>query len=332
MQVTVYSTKPFEVSALKKANEQHHHELRFVKEQLNKNTVDLAKGCKAVSVFSNDDLSAPVLELLYQKGVRYITLRSVGYDHVDVKRVIELGMRVANVPEYSPYSIAEHTVMLMLAMNRRLLLADKRLRQYNFELDPLVGFDMNGKTVGIIGTGKIGGVVARILHGFGCKLLGYDIVQHKALIENFNLKYVSLEEVLSCSDIITIHCPLNEHTRYMIDATAISKMKQGVMLVNTSRGAVIKTLDVFPALESGHISYLGLDVYEHEKGLFFYDHSHEELKDDSFNRLLEFDNVLITGHQAFLTQTALQNIADTSLFNLDCFENDTPAVNELSAE
>ena len=332
MQVTVYSTKPFEVSALKKANEQHHHELRFVKEQLNKNTVDLAKGCKAVSVFSNDDLSAPVLELLYQKGVRYITLRSVGYDHVDVKRVIELGMRVANVPEYSPYSIAEHTVMLMLAMNRRLLLADKRLRQYNFELDPLVGFDMNGKTVGIIGTGKIGGVVARILHGFGCKLLGYDIVQHKALIENFNLKYVSLEEVLSCSDIITIHCPLNEHTRYMIDATAISKMKQGVMLVNTSRGAVIKTLDVFPALESGHIGYLGLDVYEHEKGLFFYDHSHEELKDDSFNRLLEFNNVLITGHQAFLTQTALQNIADTSLFNLDCFENDTPAVNELSAE
>ncbi|MFN6947084.1 MAG: 2-hydroxyacid dehydrogenase [Cytophagaceae bacterium] len=329
MKTAVFSAKPFEIDSFKKANQNSSHQLSYFTEQLNTDTAGLAKGYEAISVFSNDVVSAQVLDLLHTYGIGFITLRSAGYDHVDLAYAKKLGIKIANVPDYSPYSIAEHSVMLMMSLNRKLLLADKRVRKYDFSLDPLVGFDMNGKVVGLIGTGKIGGVVAKILHGFGCTLLGYDPYPDKELTEKFNLSYVSLQEIIKQSDIISIHCPLNEHTRYMIDAQAISTMKKGVMLINTSRGAIIKTDDLIPALESNQIGYLGLDVYEHEKGLFFNDHSHSGNRDKLLDRLLEFENVLVTGHQAFLTKTALQNRAESTIFNLDNFERKVKGKNEL---
>jgi len=329
MRTAVFSAKPFEVNALHKANAHERHQLEFISDRLNIQTARLAQGCEAVSVFSNDDLSAPVLDILVEMNIYSVTLRSAGYDHVDLDHAHHLGMRVANVPEYSPYSIAEHSVMMMMALNRRLLLADSRLRRFDFTLDPLVGFDMNGKTVGIIGTGHIGSVVARIMHGFGCSLLAYDISPDPKLTEKYGLRYVPLGELLSASDIITLHCPLVEATRYMIDAAAIATMKRGVMLINTARGGIIRTEDLFPALDSGHIGYLGLDVYEHEKGMFFFDHSDRPMQDELFKLLLTYDNVLITGHQAFLTETALRNIADTTLDNLDFFSKGEAGPNAL---
>lgn len=329
MKTAVFSAKPFEIIALNKANKMQQHELVFIKEQLNRESTHLAQGCEAVSVFSNDDLSEPVLKDLAKRNIKYITLRSAGYDHVDIIAAQKLKIPVANVPEYSPYSIAEHTIMLMLALNRKLLQADKRLRKYNFELDPLIGFDMNGKTVGIIGTGKIGGVIAKILHGFGCRLLGYDIKPNNKLMEQYQLQYTSIDNLLNKSDIITIHCPLNKDTKYLINKKNISQMKKGVMLINTSRGGIINTLDMIEAIESGYIGYAGLDVYEKEKGLFFYNHSRECGKDPLINKLLEFDNVIITGHQAFLTETALSNIAETTLYNLECFEKNRACKNSI---
>lgn len=330
MRTAFFSAKPFETDALEKADAGGRHDLIFISEQLNCDTVQLAEGCDAVSVFSNDDLSAPVLDLLHRAGITNVTLRSAGYDHVDLAHAARIGIRVANVPEYSPYSIAEHSVMLMLALNRRLLLADRRLRTFDFTLDPLVGFDMNGKVAGIIGTGRIGGVVARILHGFGCRLLGHDVEQNPDLCSDYGLEYVPMDKLLKESDIITVHCPLNGATHHLLNADALAKTKRGVMLINTSRGAVMDTRDVLDALDSGHIGYLGLDVYEHEKGMFFFDRSDRPMEDAMFKRLLAHTNVLVTGHQAFLTETALRNIAETTLHNLDCFAAGDVCVNELS--
>ncbi|MEX0813634.1 MAG: 2-hydroxyacid dehydrogenase [Chitinophagales bacterium] len=329
MKIAIYSAKPFEINALKKANATEAHELKFISEALRENTVELANDCTGLAAFSNDDLSAKVLNLLKKAGIKYLTLRSTGYDHIDLPHAKKLGMRVAYVPEYSPYSIAEHSVMLMLALNRKVLLANKRLRQFNFELDPLIGFDMNGKTAGIIGTGKIGGIVAKILHGFGCKLLAYDIEENPKLSEKYGVKYCKLDELLNSSDIVSLHCPLNDNTRNLIDAAAFAKMKKGSMLVNTSRGAVIDTEAAIGAIDNGTLAYLGLDVYEKEKGLFFYDHSNKKINDPLFEKLLSYDQVLITGHQAFLTQTALRNIAETTLHNLSCFEEGKDCENEL---
>lgn len=330
MRTAVFSAKPFEIDALEQANAEGRHDLIFHSEQLNRDTVGLAEGCGAVSVFSNDDLSAPVLDLIHEAGITNVTLRSAGYDHVDLAHAARIGIRVANVPEYSPYSIAEHSVMLMLALNRRLLLADRRLRTFDFTLDPLVGFDMNGKVAGIIGTGRIGGVVARILHGFGCRLLGFDVEQNPYLCKDYGLEYVPMDTLLEESDIITVHCPLNEATHHLLDADALTRVKRGVMLINTSRGAVMDTRAVLDALDSGHIGYLGLDVYEHEKGMFFFDHSDRPMEDGMFKRLLAHGNVLVTGHQAFLTETALRNIAESTLQNLDCFASGDVCENELT--
>jgi D-lactate dehydrogenase len=330
MRTAVFSAKPFEVNALRKANADGAHDLIYIEDRLNLSTLEKAEGFEAVSVFSNDDLSARVLDGLLAMGIRHVTLRSAGYDHVDLGHAQCIGITVANVPEYSPYSIAEHSVMMMLALNRRVLMADRRLRTFDFTLDPLVGFDMNGKTAGIIGTGKIGAVVARILHGLGCRLLGFDIEPDPALTEHFGMEYVPLGEMYPQCDIITIHCPLVEATHYMIDVEAIARMKQGVMLINTARGGIIRTADLFPALDSGQIGYLGLDVYEHEKGVFFFDHSQQPPEDEMLHRLLTYDNVLITGHQAFLTETALRNIAETTLENLRHFARGEAGPNALS--
>lgn len=328
MKVAIYSAHSYEKEPLKTANA-GKHKLKFIDPSLSEDTVPLVQDCECVAIFANDDASAPVLEKLHDIGVKYLALRSAGFNHVNLDKAKELGLKVAYVPEYSPYAVAEHAVALMLALNRKLIRANSRVRDLNFSLNGLTGFDMNGKTVGIIGLGSIGEVVAKILHGFGCKLLGYDVKPNKELTDKYGVFYTDIDTLCADSDIITLHAPLNDHTRYMINRQRIARMKAGVMLINTSRGALVDTKELIDGLKSGRIGYLGLDVYEEEKGLFFEDHSDEILQDDVIARLLTFPNVLITSHQAFLTHTALRNIADTTIENIDAWEQGKTGKNEL---
>lgn len=328
MNVAIYSTHKFEKDYLEKANNSQYN-LKYITSALSFETIQFAKGCEAVSIFVSDDASAPVLKLLNKMGVKFLALRSAGYNHVDVKEAKKLNIRVARVAEYSPYSVAEHSVALMLALNRKLIRAHNRVMEQNFSLDGLVGFDMNGKTVGIIGTGKIGSVAVKILHGFGCKILAHDQVESDELKQKFNVIYTDCETLCKQSDIITLHAPLTEKTKHIINKNSIEMMKSGVMLINTSRGKLVNTRDVIDALKSGHIGSFGIDVYEEEEGLFFEDHSEEILQDDTIARLMSFRNVLITSHQAFLTDTALKNIAETTVKNLECFETNTQNKNEI---
>ena len=329
MRTAVFSTHRFEEQYLLAAKGKH--ELVLLAPALSKETVTMAKGCSAVSIFVNDDASAPVLQALSKLGIAFIVFRSAGYNNVDLEAAAKLGIKLARVPEYSPFAVAEHTVALMLTLNRKLIRAHNRIRELNFSLDGLTGFDMHGKTAGIVGMGKIGRRVAGILQGFGCTLLAYDPFPDQEWGAANGVEFVSLEELFSRSDIISLHAPLTKETRYMVNKASISKMKKGVMLVNTGRGALIQTRDVIEALKSGQIGYLGLDVYEEEKGLFFEDHSEDILQDDVIARLMTFSNVLITSHQAFLTDTALHNIATTTAFNLDCFEKGETGPNEVKA-
>lgn len=331
MKTVVFSAHRFETDFLREANGESH-ELMFVNLPLSMDTVNLANGAEAVSLFVSDDGSAKVIEKLGSMGVRFIALRSAGNNHVNLQAAAREKIRVARVASYSPYAIAEHAVALMLALNRKLIRANSRVHELNFSLDGLTGFDMMGKTAGIIGTGNIGSVLARILHGFGCKILAVDIVQNEELKEKYGVTYTDYASLFNLSDIISLHVPLSPETNYLIDATAISKMKPGVMLINTSRGGLVNTRAVIDGLKSGQIGYLGLDVYEEEAGLFFEDHSDEVVQDDTISRLLTFKNVLITSHQAFLTDTALENIAETTIRNLDCFKENKPCENELFYE
>ena len=328
METLVYSTHKFEKEYLVNANGSKH-KLRLLDAHLSLETAYLAKGVDAVSIFVNDNASAPVLEKLKEAGVKFLVLRSAGFNNVDLPKAKQLGFRIARVPEYSPFAVAEHAVALMLALNRNLIRSHNRVNDSNFSLDGLTGFDMNGKTAGIIGTGKIGAIVAKILHGFGCKILAVDEHENKALIENYEVTYTSYDTLFEQSDIITLHVPLLPATRYLINKDTIRKMKKGVMLINTSRGGLVNTKDVVDGLKKYRIGYLGLDVYEEEAALFFEDHSEDILQDDIIARLMTFRNVLITSHQAFLTQTALENIADTTIHNLDCFESGSKCENEL---
>lgn len=329
MKVAIFSTHQFERSYLEKSNNQKH-ELKFLKEALSLDTVKLAEGCQAVSIFTNDDGSAPILEKLSAMGVKHIAIRAAGYDQTDIGKANQLGIRVGNVPEYSPYSIAEHTIAMIQALNRKIALADKKIKAYDFTLDNLIGYDLKGKTVGIVGLGKIGGIVAKILNGFGCHLLGYDVEPNQSYTKDYGVDYVSLDKLCEQSDIISLHAPLNEHTKYMIDKNRIGRMKKGVMIINTGRGALINTRDAIEGLKSGKIGYLGLDVYEKEKGLFFHDHSDTIPQDDVFARLLSFKNVLITGHQAFLTSNALENIADMTIQHLTRWDEGRKSEHELT--
>lgn len=329
MNVIVYSTHKFEKEFLENANNGKHN-LKFLDVRLNETTAYLAQGASAVCLFVNDDASGEVLEKLKQGGVAYIALRSAGYNNVNLEKAKLLGLNIARVPAYSPYAVAEHAVALMLALNRKLIKANNRVHELNFSLDGLTGFDMNAKTVGIIGTGKIGAIVAKILYGFGCKILAVDQIQNEELKQKQQVLYTDLETIYKESDIITLHVPLLPETKYLINQQAISKMKEGVMLINTSRGALVNTRDVITGLKACRIGYLGIDVYEEEAGLFFEDHSEDIIQDDVISRLLSFKNVLITSHQGFLTQTALENIAATTIYNLDCFEKKIYCKNEIS--
>lgn len=328
MKVAIFSTHKFESEYLKKAFD-GKHDVTYISSSLTIETASLVQGHEAVSIFVSDNASAPVLQILNKAGVKFLALRSAGYNHVDLAEAKRLNIKVARVPEYSPYAVAEHAVALMLALNRKLIRAHNRVMEQNFSLDGLVGFDMHGKIVGIIGTGKIGSVVARIMNGFGCPILAYDQIENNELKNNYNVVYTDYETLCKESDIITLHVPLTPETKYLIDKNYISKMKKGVMLINTSRGALINTKEIIEALKTGQIGHLGIDVYEEESGLFFEDRSEEILKDDMIARLMTFNNVLITSHQAFLTDTALRNITETTVENLNCFEKNTPCKNEL---
>lgn len=328
MKIAFYSAHNFEKPYFLKAAGKSH-DLLWIEPRLSETTVLLAKDCPAVCIFVNDDGSAPVLRKLKEMGVRYLLLRCAGFNHVDLEVARELGIRVARVPEYSPYAVAEHTLALMLALNRKLVKAHNRVRDGNFSLDGLTGFDMHGKTVGIIGLGKIGKVLAQILHGFGCRLLVSDPLPDKEIGEKLGIRYTDTDTLCRESDIISLHAPLNEQTKYLINKERIGKMKKGVMLINSGRGGLIHTRDVIAGLKSGQIGYLGLDVYEEEKGLFFEDHSSDILQDDIIARLMTFPNVLITSHQAFLTDTALENIAEVTVNNLRALELGEGCANKL---
>ena len=328
MKVTVFSTLAFERPFLEKANA-GRHELRFLEAPLNAITVALAQGSEAVCVFASDDLSAPILEQLQAHGVRYVAVRPVGSDNVDLAAAHRLGLRVANAPDYSPYAVAEHAVLLILALCRHLRQASQQLRANDFHLDDLIGFDLHGKTVGILGVGQIGAVAARILHGFGCQLLGVDVEPNPDLTAQYGLRYVPLPELCARADIITVHTPLTAQTQHLIDDQLLGKMKHGVLVVNTGRGGVLDTKAALRALDSGQLGYLGLDVYEHEKGLFFGNHSLDQLRDPLYTQLLTYPNVFLTGHQAYLTREALTTIADAVVASLDAWAQGQPAPRQL---
>jgi D-lactate dehydrogenase len=278
----------------------------------------LAEGCEAACLFVNDRADAAALEALAAGGVRLLALRSAGYNHVDLVAAKRLGIAVGRVPAYSPEAVAEHAAALILALNRRICRAHARVREGNFALDGLLGFDLHGKTVGVVGTGQIGLAFARIMRGFGCAVLAFDPCPSDAAA-GIGVRYVAMEELLAASDIVSLHCPLTEATRHLIDAAALARMKPGAMLVNTSRGAILDTRAVIGALKSGRLGYLALDVYEEEGPLFFEDRSATAIADDVFARLLTFPNVLITGHQAFFTAEAMRAIAEVTAENLESF-------------
>lgn len=327
MKVAIYSSHKFEKEYLEKS--MVSYSLCLFETRLTLESASLAQGSQVVSIFVSDDASAPVLQKLYGVGVKYLALRSAGFNHVDLNEARKLGIRVARVPEYSPAAIAEHTIALMMALNRKLIKAHSRVRDLNFSLDGLIGFDMAGKTAGIIGTGKIGCIVARILHGFGCHILAFDPHQNKELKIKYNVQYTDCMTLCRQSDIVTLHLPLTKESRYMINKDCIDSMKTGMMLINTSRGRLVNTKEVINALKTGKIGFFGMDVYEEEEGLFFEDHSGDILQDDVIARLMTFQNVLITSHQAFLTHEALVQIAETTRYNLDCWEKGIPSENEI---
>lgn len=327
MKTLVYNIQNYDKPFVEKANS-NKHELHFSPDPLSMETVELATGMEAVSLFSNDDASASILKKLAAMEVKNIALRCVGYNHVDLNAARELGIRVANVPEYSPYAIAEHGVALLMALNRKIYESQLLIQMQDFRLDTLIGFDLRGKTVGVIGTGKIGFAFARIMHGFGCKLMAFDPEQNPKA-DSINMQYVSMDELLRQSDVISLNCPLNEHTANLLDEAEFAQMKQGVFLINTARGGVINTDVLLKYLENGTIGAAGLDVYDKEQGLFFKDHRFTRLSDVNFARLRSFKNVLITGHQAFLTNEALGGIANTTIHNLDCWAAGKSSENEV---
>lgn len=321
MKTIVYSTKPHDQQFLSAANNDGRHTFTFVEARLAPETAALADGHNAVCAFVNDQLDRPILERLSNVGVKMVALRCAGFNNVDLRAAKELGLCVARVPAYSPYAVAEHTIGLMLALNRNIHRAYNRVREGNFALHGLLGFDLHGKTVGVIGTGKIGRIVAQTLHaGFGCNVLAFDLEEDAELIA-LGIRYAPLADVLTAGQIVTLHCPLTPETHHLINAATLQTMQQGVMLINTSRGGLVDTSAVIESLKSGRVGALGIDVYEEEADLFFEDLSDTLIQDDTFARLLTFPNVLITGHQAFFTAEALGNIAETTVANLDACES-----------
>jgi D-lactate dehydrogenase len=328
VRIAVFSARGYDRHFLEEANAHHGHDLTFLEARLDGTTAPLAEGFDAVCPFVNDRVDGEVVAQLARGGTRLLTLRSAGFNHVDLDATEEHGLTVVRVPAYSPYAVAEHTVALMLGVERKIHRAANRVRDGNFSLEGLLGFDLRNKRIGVIGTGKIGMIVARIMRGFGCSIRAYDPFPSDE-VRDLGVRYVDLDTMFAECDVITLHCPLTPDTHHIIDAEALTKTRPGVMIVNTSRGALIDTRAVIDALKDGRIGHLALDVYEEEGDLFFEDLSDTGIQDDVFARLLTFPNVLITAHQAFFTEEALRNIAETTLGNATAFAEGRDSGNEV---
>lgn len=328
MKIAFFNAKSYDMDFFNQANIETQHEISYFETRLTIQTAELVRGFQGVCTFVNDRLDRELLARLSQYGVKLIALRCAGFNQVDLKSAEEFQLSVVRVPAYSPYAVAEHALALLLTLNRKTHRAHNRIREGNFSLEGLLGFDLHGMTVGIVGTGKIGVCFAEIMKGFQCRLLAFDPIPNPEAIK-LGVEYLPWEELLKQSSIISLHCPLIPQTRHLIDAKAIEQMKKGVVILNTSRGALIDTPAVIEGLKSGRIGHLGLDVYEEESELFFDDHSDEVIQDDLFARLMIFPNVLITGHQAFFTEQALHNIAMTTLSNITEFEKKGSCSNQI---
>ncbi|WP_411030518.1 2-hydroxyacid dehydrogenase [Spongiimicrobium sp. 3-5] len=331
MKLLVYSAKEFEIPALKRANN-NVHQVTYISQALDTHTAIKAVGYDAICIFSGDDASLVVLEKLKDLGVKYITLRSAGYNNIHIKAAKRYGLRVANTPVYSPYAIAEHATALLLALNRNIILADKQVHAHNFLLDGLMGFDLHGKTIGIVGTGNIGSVMAKIMHGFGCKILGCDLIPDHNLVELCGVEYTDLDELCSKSDVISLHVPLTYENYNLISKSRLSLMKKNAILINTARGSIVDTTALIEALENKEIGAYGADVFDRERGVFFKDNSKTGIVNEQLIKLLSFSNVLLTPHQAFVTEEAIKNIASTTFENINAWETGNTCTNELGYE
>jgi len=327
--IAFFGTQPYDEASFNEKNKDFGFEFKFFKGHLNRNNVILTQGVDAVCIFVNDTADAEVIKALAENKVKILALRCAGFNNVDLAAAVEYGIPVVRVPAYSPYAVAEHTVALMLSLNRKIPRAVWRTRDGNFSLNGLLGFDMHGKTAGIIGTGKIAKILIQILRGFGMNVLAYDIYPDYNFARENQVVYTTLDELYKASDIISLHCPLTEDTKYLINDYSISKMKDGVMLINTGRGQLIHTTALIEGLKSKKIGYAGLDVYEEENEYFYEDKSDRIIDDDVLARLLSFNNVIVTSHQAFFTKEALENIADTTLNNIKDFINNKPLINKV---
>jgi D-lactate dehydrogenase len=327
MRILFYSTKEYEKPYIQKANTANY-DIIFTDKTLSVETAALAKGFECISIFTNDDASALVIEKLFFYGVKHIAIRATGYNNVDIDIANDAGIKVANVPSYSAYSVAEHALCLMLASVRKLITAHKQVQQQNFSLENLIGYTLHNKTIGVIGTGAIGSILCKLLSGFGCNILAYDIQPNTMVQHNYSVEYTNLENLCNKADIISIHLPLNEATKYIINKEMINRMRKGVVIINTARGAIVNTNDIIECLENEQIGFYGMDVYENEQGIFFNNHENTVIQDKQLLTLMRMPNVIITPHQAFATSEALENIANITLFNINCWVNNVICRNE----
>ena len=326
--IAFFGAKPYDIASFDKVNEKYNYDIRYYKGHLNPNNVVLTQDTDVVCIFVNDTADAAVIDAMVDNGVKLLALRCAGFNNVDLKAA-KGKLPVVRVPAYSPYAVAEYSLALMLSLNRKIHRAYWRTRDGNFSLNGLMGFDMHGKTIGIIGTGKIAKILIRLLKGFGMRILAYDLYPDIKFAGEEGISYVSLDELYRESDIISLHCPLTDQTKYMIDKDSIDKMKEGVMIINTGRGQLINTNDLIEGLKEKKIAAAGLDVYEEEGEYFYEDKSDKIIDDDVLARLLSFNNVIVTSHQAFFTKEALHNIAETTLQNIEDFRCHRPLVNEV---
>lgn len=328
MKIAVFSTKSYDQEYFEKHAKATNYNFRFFETTLNEHTANLTIGFDVVCVFVNDHVDEATIEILSKNGVQLIALRCAGFNNIDLNAAKRHSIKVVRVPAYSPEAVAEHALALILTLNRKTHKAHNRVREGNFSLKNLIGFNIHGKTIGLIGTGQIGKTFCKMMKGFGCNIIAYDISESKELID-LGVTYLPLEQVFKQSDILSLHCPLNKHTEHIVNKQSIEVMKEGIMIINTSRGALINTVDIIEGLSDRTIGYLGIDVYEQEENLFFEDFSERIIPDDLLLRLSSFPNVLITSHQAFFTKEAMDEITTTTLANIGAFEKNKALINEV---
>ena len=329
MKIAVFSTKPYDKDYFEKYDDKHEHQISYFDTALDEHTANLTKDFDAVCIFVNDNADKDLIKLIAENGVKLIALRCAGYNNVDIDAAKENGIKVVRVPAYSPEAVAEHALALIQTLNRKTHKAYNRIREGNFSLNNLMGFNLHKKTIGVIGTGIIGATFCKIMLGFGCKVVAYDIKESKELVD-LGVQFLNLKALFKASDILSLHCPLNPETKHIINSTSLNMMKDGVMIINTSRGGLIETSEVIDALSSKKIGFLGIDVYEQEENFFFKDLSESIIQDDLLLRLNSFPNVLITSHQAFFTKEAMHEITSTTIQNFNDFEKGTELKNEVS--